>query len=148
MDLVLKELVNNQILWITLSAWIIAAVLKGVFYFVKEKKFSFWRCVGNGGMPSSHSATVSCLATSIGIKEGWDSVTVALALVFALVVMVDAAGVRQAASKHAVTLNKIIDEFFSEGQFHNERLKELLGHTPLQVFAGAILGILIAYIFR
>ncbi|HEY5584694.1 MAG TPA: divergent PAP2 family protein [Ruminiclostridium sp.] len=144
----LNQIASNKVLWTTLLAWLIAASVKGVIYFIKEKKFSFWRCVGNGGMPSSHSATVSCLSTAIGLKDGWNSVSATLALIFALVVMIDATGVRQAAGKQAITLNKIIDELFKEGEFHQERLKEFLGHTPLQVITGAILGVVIAIILK
>jgi acid phosphatase family membrane protein YuiD len=140
----IKGLANNQILWTTLSAWLVASVLKVAFYYVKEKKINFRRFVGTGGMPSSHSALVAGLATAVGIRTGWDSVNAALAIVFALVVMYDAAGVRLAASRQAATLNKIIDELFEEGEFHQERLKELLGHTRIEVIAGAALGILIA----
>ena len=148
MYIFLSQIINNKVLGTTFVAWLIAALLKGVIYYIKEKKISLWRCVGNGGMPSSHSATVSSLATVIGIKTGWNSVSTAIALILALIVMIDAAGIRQAAGKHAVTLNKIIDELFKEGEFHHERLKELLGHTPLQVFVGAILGVVIAIIVK
>jgi len=96
-------------------------------------------------MPSSHSAFVSALATGVGQTEGWASPVTALAVVFALIVMYDAAGVRLAASKQAITLNKIIDELFAEGEFKQERLKELLGHTPFEVIIGALLGISISY---
>jgi acid phosphatase family membrane protein YuiD len=141
-------LANNHILWTTLTAWLVASVLKVGFYYLKEKKINFRRFVGTGGMPSSHSALVAALATAVGIKDGWDSVSAALAMVFALVVMYDAAGVRLAASRQAATLNKIIDELFEEGEFHQERLKELLGHTRVEVIVGASLGILLAIILK
>jgi uncharacterized protein len=144
----LRELAYNKILWTTLSAWTIAQFLKGVFYFIKEKRINFRRFVGAGGMPSSHSALVASLATAIGIQQGWDNATTALALIFAMVVMYDAAGVRLAASRQAVTLNKIVDELFEEGEFHQERLKEFLGHTPVEVIAGATLGIIIAVVLK
>lgn len=96
-------------------------------------------------MPSSHSALVASLATTIGIHTGWNSISTALAIVFAFVVMYDAAGVRLAASRQAVILNKMIDELYEEGEFHQEHLKELLGHTPVEVIAGATLGILVAF---
>ena len=97
-------------------------------------------------MPSTHSALVSALATAVGIETGWNSIITAVAIIFAFIVMYDAAGVRLAASRQAVTLNKIIDELFEEGEFHQERLKELLGHTPVEVIAGAALGVIIAII--
>lgn len=148
MQTFLREITYNHIIWSSLIAWFIAQFLKGVFFFVKEKRVNFRRFVGAGGMPSSHSALVASLATAVGIQEGWDSTGAALAIIFALIVMYDAAGVRLAASKQAITLNKMIDELFEEGEFHQEHLKELLGHTPVEVFAGAALGIVIAILLR
>ena len=138
------EIIYNKILWISLTAWFWAQLLKVVFYYVKEKKVNFKRLVGAGGMPSSHSALVASLATAIGKYFGWDSMPAAVGIIFAGIVMYDAAGVRQAAGKQAVVLNKIMDELFEGGEFHQERLKELLGHTPVEVIAGAILGVVIA----
>ena len=140
----LQEIAANQILGVSLTAWFLAQFLKGIFYFIKEKRINFRRFVGAGGMPSSHSALVSSLTVAIGITEGWDSPIAALSVVTALIVMYDAAGVRLAASKQAIVLNKMLDEVFEEGEFHQERLKELLGHTPIEVFAGAALGIVVA----
>lgn len=142
----LRELAYNKILWTTLSAWFIAQILKGLFYFIKEKRINFRRFVGAGGMPSSHSALVASLATAIGLEQGWDSAPAALAIIFAFVVMYDAAGVRRAAGRQAATLNKIVDEIFEVGEFHQERLIEFLGHTPVEVFAGAALGIVMAVV--
>jgi acid phosphatase family membrane protein YuiD len=124
----------------------LAQFLKVLFYFFTEKRINFRRFVGAGGMPSSHSALVASLATGIGLKYGWDSAETALALVFAFIVMYDAAGVRLAASRQAVILNKIVDELFEEGEFHHERLIELLGHTRVEVIAGAALGIIMAVV--
>lgn len=141
-----RELSYNHTLWTSITAWFIAQVLKGIFYYFKEKKINFKRFVGAGGMPSSHTALVASLATAVGFQEGWDSIAAAIAMIFAFVVMYDAAGVRLAASKQAVTLNKIVDEIFEAGEFHQERLKEFLGHTPVEVIAGAALGVIIAVI--
>jgi acid phosphatase family membrane protein YuiD len=96
-------------------------------------------------MPSSHSALVASLATAVGLKSGWDQPLTAVTLIFAVIVMYDAAGVRQAASRQAIILNKMLDELFEDGEIHQERLKELLGHTPVEVFVGAALGVAIAY---
>ncbi|MCL6592071.1 MAG: divergent PAP2 family protein [Firmicutes bacterium] len=148
MEDVLKGLAQNHILWASGAAWLIAQILKGVFYFIKEKKINFRRFAGAGGMPSSHSALVAALAAGVGIKEGWDSISAALAIIFAIIVMYDAAGVRLAASRQAATLNKIVDELFQAGEFHHKRLKELLGHTPIEVIAGALLGIFMAVILK
>lgn len=143
---VFEELPYNEILWTAFTAWFLAQLIKGIFYFVKEKRVNFRRFVGAGGMPSSHSALVASLATAVGLRLGWDQALTAVTLIFAVIVMYDAAGVRRAASHQAMTLNKIIDELFEEGEFHQERLKELLGHTPVEVIAGAALGIAMAYL--
>jgi acid phosphatase family membrane protein YuiD len=144
----IKELAYNNILWTTLTAWLIAQILKVAFYYIKERRINFRRLVGAGGMPSSHSALVASLATAVGLKEGFNSVSTAMAIIFAFVVMYDAAGVRLAASRQAATLNKIVDELFEEGEFHQERLKELLGHTRFEVIVGAGLGIFLAVVLN
>jgi acid phosphatase family membrane protein YuiD len=136
-----REFASNKVLWTAFSAWLVAQLLKGAFDFMKERRINFKRFVGAGGMPSSHSALVSSLVTAMGIEKGWDNPITAVAIIFAVIVMYDAAGVRLAASRQAVTLNKIVDEIFEEGEFHQERLKELLGHTPVEVIAGAALGV-------
>jgi len=143
------EIFYNKTLNISLLAWLIAQTLKVVIVLYQEKKFNIERFVGAGGMPSSHSAFVMALSTSIGLNYGWNSPIYALALVFALVTMYDAAGVRRAAGQQAAILNKIIDEVLHkrEGVPH-ARLKELLGHTPKQVVVGAVLGIVIAVVFH
>jgi uncharacterized protein len=142
-----KGIAYNHVLWITLFSWFVASALKVAFNFMKEKKINFKRFVGSGGMPSTHSALVASLATAVGIDTGWNSAFTAIAIIFAFIVMYDASGVRLAASRQAATLNKIIDELFEEGEFHQEHLKELLGHTPIEVIAGATLGVAIAIIF-
>jgi acid phosphatase family membrane protein YuiD len=142
-----KEIANNRVLWSTLFALLIAHILKGLYYFIREKKINFKRFFGAGGMPSSHSTIVAALTTSVGIQTGWDSIATAISIIVSMIVMYDASGVRRAAGRQAATLNKIIDELFEEGEFHQERLKELLGHTPVEVIAGATLGVVIAIIF-
>lgn len=141
---ILGEFRYNQVFWIAFTAWFIAQALKGIICLVRTRKVDFRRFVGAGGMPSSHSAFVTSLAYCIGETEGWSSGIAALALVFAFIVMYDAAGVRLAASKQAKTLNQIIDELFEAGTFHQERLKELLGHTPIEVMVGALLGLFVS----
>lgn len=95
-------------------------------------------------MPSSHSALVTSLATGVGIKDGWNSTVFAAAVGFALVVMYDAAGVRRAAGKQARVLNQIMDILAHSGHIPGTKLRELLGHTPFEVMAGALLGIVVA----
>ena len=102
----------------------------------------------SGGMPSSHSALVVSMATSIGYANGFNSSIFALSATVALIVMYDAAGVRRAAGKQAAVLNEIVEELQAHRGIREEKLKELLGHTPIEVIAGAALGILIAFIFR
>lgn len=98
-------------------------------------------------MPSNHSASVVSLATAVGFKEGWDSTALAISLVLAFIVMIDASGVRLAASKHAKALNEITEEVFKDGQFHYEKFNELLGHTPTQVLVGGLIGGFISFLF-
>ena len=111
------------------------------------KKFNFKRILGAGGMPSSHSAVVTSLATLIGKSEGFNSPMFALSLIFACIVMYDAAGVRRAAGKQAQLLNKIINTPGLSGIQVQEKLVEVLGHTPTQVFVGALIGIIAGIIF-
>lgn len=116
---------------------------------IQNRKLSVQVLVTTGGMPSSHSALVTALATGVGQTVGWSSSEFAVATVFAIIVMYDAAGVRQAAGKQARILNQMIDELFNEHpEFNQDRLKELLGHTPFEVIAGSALGITISWLAR
>ncbi len=138
-------ILDNHVLIVAISASLISQVIKLFIEFFRQKKFNLRVLVGTGGMPSAHSALVSALATGVGQESGWDSNQFAIATLFAVIVMYDAAGVRQAAGKQARILNQIIDELFQEGhKFNEDRLKELLGHTPFQVIVGLFLGISIA----
>ena len=140
------QLYFNQTLWTTVLAWFVAQLLKVILVLMTQKKFDFHRFVGSGGMPSSHSSFVTSLATMVGFQYGFDSALFAICFVLALVVMYDASGVRRAAGKQATVLNQIIEHWDDAPEIQSERLKELLGHTPLEVVAGAILGIVIAII--
>lgn len=142
------NIIHNQTLLIALAASLIAQLLKLPFEFINHRKINLRVLVGTGGMPSSHSALVTALATGVGQAKGWDGTEFAIATLFAIIVMYDAAGVRQAAGKQARILNQMMDELFQEHPVFNEnRLKELLGHTPLQVVAGSVLGIVMAGCF-
>jgi len=143
------DILNNRVLAISLIACILAQILKLLFEFAKHGKVNVRSLVETGGMPSAHSALVAALATGVGQTDGWASTEFAIAVVFAVIVMYDAAGVRQAAGKQARVLNQIIDEFF-QGDHHigEDRLKELLGHTPVQVIAGSAMGIAICWLFE
>jgi uncharacterized protein len=140
---------DNRVLMVALVACIIAQALKLVIDLVKHRKLNVRVLVTTGGMPSAHSAFVTALAAGVGQSLGWGSPEFALATVFAIIVMYDAAGVRQAAGKQARILNQMIDELFHEKpDFNQDRLKELLGHTPVQVIAGSALGITIYWLAR
>jgi uncharacterized protein len=140
-----NSIIHNHVLLVALMACLIAQVSKLIVEVVKNRKLNVRVLVTTGGMPSSHSAFVAALATGVGQTMGWDSPDFAIATIFAIIVMYDAAGVRQAAGKQARILNQIIDEYFKEsGKFNEERLKELLGHTPFQVVVGLGMGIAIA----
>lgn len=141
----MSEFFSTSILVTTIIAWFIAQVLKLILVFIKEKKVDFRRLIGSGGMPSSHASFVVSLATSVGLVEGFTSTLFAVCVVMAFVVMYDAAGVRRAAGHQARILNKLVEDW-EKNNFENteEKLKELLGHTPVEVFAGALLGICVA----
>ncbi|MDY7048082.1 MAG: divergent PAP2 family protein [Microcystis panniformis WG22] len=142
-----QQVLHNQILLISLLACFTAQGLKALIELIRDGKVSLRYLVSSGGMPSAHSALVGALATGVGLQMGWSSAEFAIAALFAVIVMYDAAGVRQAAGKQARILNQIIDEMFQEGkEFNEERLKELIGHTPFQVLVGLSLGIGIAMV--
>lgn len=123
-----------------------AQLIKFFIFTIKSRKINFKIFTTTGGMPSSHSAGVMGLATSVGIIEGFDSVAFAIAIGFALITMYDAAGVRRAAGKTAACLNKMMDDFYKHDvQALGGKLKELLGHTPFEVIMGALFGIAFAY---
>jgi uncharacterized protein len=143
----ISDIFHNHVLIIALAASMIAQMSKLVIEIIQNGKVNFRNFVGTGGMPSAHSAFVTALATAVGQTAGWSSIEFAIAFVFALIVMYDAAGVRQAAGKQARVLNQIVDELFQENaEFNEVRLKELLGHTPFQVLVGCGLGITISWL--
>lgn len=138
------DLGQNRILGVTLIAWFIAQFIKVVIGFYREKRFNFKWFIGTGGMPSSHACGVTAMAVCVGLQFGFDSAFFAMAAVFALVTMFDAQGVRYATGRQARALNKLVDEIYSTGHIQEERLKELIGHTPIQVLIGFLLGLILA----
>ncbi len=136
----------NRPLIAAITASITAQTLKFLLYLIKNKKVDIGRAIGNGGMPSSHSAFVMSLATKAGMLNGFESTYFAISMAFALIVMQDAAGVRRAAGNQARILNLIIEDLSKKRPIKQERLKELIGHTPFEVIAGAFLGVLIGII--
>ncbi|APD08408.1 MULTISPECIES: divergent PAP2 family protein [Thermus] len=140
------ELLYNQVFWTALLANLLAQTLKLFLYYLLEGRFQWERFLETGGMPSSHSATVSALAVAVGLEEGFGSSLFAVAAVLALIVMYDATGIRRAAGLHAQLLNQLVQELqrVLEKGPAPEPLKELLGHTYLEVLVGALLGALVA----
>lgn len=143
------SLFQNRMLLSSLYSWAAAQILKTIIYWVTNKKLDLHRIVGDGGMPSGHSATVTALATTAAIEYGLDSPVFAIAAILAIVVMHDAMGVRLEAGKHAKIINEM-NEFMhrmvNDDIKVEAKLKEFVGHTPLQVFFGAILGLVMAII--
>lgn len=125
-------------------AWVVAQLIKIMRGVAREKRFNFRWLIDTGGMPSSHSAAVASLSTTAGYYYGFGSVPFGIVLVFSLIIMFDAAGVRRAVGRQASILNHIMDDLERQGQIEEKRLKELLGHTPVEVFVGAFLGVLIS----
>ena len=143
----MKEFFGNYMLISAAIGWISAQIIKMLTAFIVKKEFDIKFLFTNGGMPSSHSATVLALCTSAGIYCGVGSPEFAICGVLAIIVMNDAFGVRLEAGKQATVINRITKELFSGKAEFNTKLKELIGHTPLQVFMGALLGVAVAVIY-
>jgi len=146
----MTPLLQNTILWSTLLAAFTAQLLKSIQDILFQRTFSFRRLFETGGMPSSHSAAVSSLATSMGIVYGLDSPFFTISLVLAVIVIYDATGIRRAAGQHAEILNDLLEEFhyLIKKGIESQHLKTLLGHTYPQALAGIIIGIAISLIFH
>ena len=141
-------MIKNKILMTTIAAWVIAQSLKVLIGIIRERKFDFRWFVGTGGMPSAHTTGASCLATAIGLEYGLSSAYFALAVSFAIVVMFDAQGVRRATGRQARILNRITEDIYWQGKINEGRLRELIGHTPVEVIGGFLLGSTIALLAR
>ena len=135
------QFIQNKYIYVPLLLWFGIQLFKLLYDLVKTKKFNFKRILGAGGMPSSHSAVVTSIATLIGKYEGVDTAIFALSFVVAFVVMYDACGVRRAAGKQAALLNRLVETPGLTGVQVSERLVEVLGHTPVQVLVGAFIGL-------
>lgn len=140
----MSQLLANEVLVATLVAWLIAQISKLVVSLLRERRLRFAYLASAGGMPSSHSALVTALATRVGIEQGFGSPMFAVAFVLAAVVMYDAAGVRRAVSVQARLLNRMLEEVIEYQRFNEKRLRELLGHTPFEVLVGGLLGFAVA----
>ena len=138
------DFVRNKVFWTTLSVWFITQTIKVIIGVIREKRFNFRWFVGTGGMPSSHAAMVSALVTAVGLAKGFDSVIFVVTLAFAFVVIVDAQGVRRASGKQAEILNKMLDDIYWKKRIQEDRLRELLGHAPIEVIVGIVCGVMFA----
>jgi len=141
-----ESLLSNKVLLVPLVAWCIAQVMKVIIASIKERRFALSCLVTMGGMPSSHTTLVCALATSVAIVHGVGSTIFAIAAFLAIIVMLDAAGVRQTVSIQSTILNRMLDELFKGKPAFEQRVRELIGHTKWEVIAGAILGILFALV--
>lgn len=144
----LLDLLHNTVFLSAALGWMVAQLIKTIIHFIITKQFVAERMVGGGGMPSSHSATVCALATAAGIRYGGGSFEFAIAVMFAIIVMYDAMGVRRETGIQARVINEMMEMLTNMGSQMSaeDKLKEFVGHTPLQVLIGAILGIIIAII--
>ncbi len=143
---IINQIIHNKCIVVPVVLWALVQLFKFITDTIKNKKVNLKRLVGAGGMPSSHSAIVCALASCVGKEYGFDSGIFALALIFSFVVMYDAAGVRRAAGKQARILNKVLDTPGMSTLEVQEKLIEALGHTPVQVFVGAIIGFVVGAI--
>ncbi|MDD5584153.1 MAG: divergent PAP2 family protein [Candidatus Omnitrophica bacterium] len=141
------ELLKNRVLWVTLLTWVITQGLKITLATIREKRFNFYWVLSTGGMPSSHSAGVVSLAVCIGKQNGFCSSLFALGCIFALVTMFDAQTWRRSVGVQARILNRIMDDLQEHKKITDNKLKELMGHTPTEVFVGALIGIVVPLLF-
>ena len=141
---IVGELLSNYALWASICSWAMAQFIKILIELKKTKKINTALIVSSGGMPSSHSSFVTAMTTSIGFEAGFQSSLFALSAVFSMVVMYDAAGVRRAAGHQAAAINTLFKSLEDQGIKLDKNLKELLGHSPVEVAAGAVLGVLVA----
>ncbi|MBU0672825.1 MAG: divergent PAP2 family protein [Candidatus Margulisbacteria bacterium] len=143
---VVTGLLANFTLLAVAVAWFLAQSIKVIIYRFQEGNWNLWHFFEAGGMPSAHSASVTALTLSVGLTVGWNTALFTACMVFALIVMYDATGVRRAAGKQAEILNKIVDDIYSTGKVRVEKLKEILGHDPIEVMAGAILAVIVTFL--
>lgn len=144
MTIAMDYILSYKVLIIPSGAWLIAQLIKVIIASIQDRRPRFSYMTSMGGMPSAHSATVCSLATTVGILEGFHATVFAITVFFALLVMYDAAGVRQTVSSHSGMLNRMLDELFKGHPEFELRFRGLIGHTRLEIAAGAILGILLA----
>jgi len=137
---------NCELIFIPAMSGFSAQIIKLLLYYVVHRRINFKRLFEMGGMPSSHSAAVASLSLIVALKTGFTSVVFAVTVFFSFLVIYDAAGLRKAAGQQATILNKILDEFNKKGKFSEEKLIELIGHTPVEIIIGILYGFLLAFI--
>lgn len=136
---------HNKTVAATFFGWFAAQTIKVIIGVIREKRFNFKWFVGTGGMPSSHAAGVTALSTAVGLYEGVGTSLFCVALMFTVVVICDAQGVRRATGKQAEILNKVMEDIYWKKKIQEDRLKELVGHTPIQVIAGILVGLAVGF---
>jgi hypothetical protein len=146
-DSIIAQVCRNKILISTVTSWVTAQILKVLHNLYQQKRFNFKWLFSSGGMPSSHVAVSMCLSTGIGLYYGFDSGLFVMALAFAGITMFDAQGVRRHSGKQAEILNRIVEDLYEHKGLQEARLKELVGHTPVEVYVGGAYGILVAIFF-
>ena len=151
MNAFVAAIIGNKIIVTGAAAWVISQVLKTIIHLILNKRLVLERLMGDGGMPSSHSATVTSVAVSAGLVSGWDSPVFAVAFFLAVIVMHDAMGVRQETGKQAKIINNMMVMFenMQDARLDTEqKLKEFVGHTPMQVLAGCGLGLIVGLVMN
>lgn len=141
-----KQIVGNPVLLIALITWALAQIIKVPIEYIRHRRVNWGLMFSSGGMPSSHSALMTAITLATGLLYGFDTPVFALAFAISMIVIYDAAGVRREAGRHAEKINILINELFSGNAISDEQLKEVIGHTPGQVLAGIILGIIITFL--
>lgn len=144
MQAIIDDIGNNTVLIMGLLSWILAQLIKFGLSIIIEKKVDLTLLTKSGGMPSAHSALVTSTTLGVGMQKGFDSPEFAITAVFALIVMYDAAGVRQAVGVQAQIMNELLYDIYRGSRFTPIRIKEILGHTPVEVLAGSILGLIVS----
>lgn len=139
------QFVHNPVVVTTFMGWFIAQTFKVVIGIIRERRFNFKWFIGTGGMPSSHAAGVTALATSVGLYQGLGTPLFGVTLMFTIVVICDAQGVRRSTGQQAGILNRIMEDIHWKKKIQEDRLKELVGHTPIEILAGILLGLAVAF---
>ena len=140
------SVITNKMFYTVIASWFVAQGSKVVIFVIKNRRMDFRLFVGTGGMPSSHVAFVTSIAAVIGFETGWTSPTFMMMLGLSVIIITDAVGMRRAAGRTAAALNRIVDDIYKTGEVKEERLKELLGHTPVEAIVGGIIGVSTAII--